>query len=133
MIKSIIFKDLQFICETANTKESDVINGYKSHVYKREDLLRHEQTIAMIIELNHGIPGFDNDEIKDILYYISTISILILSIWFYFNKCTVTDQIDCVYVWIKMFYNNWISRDDISHTPIQDGPTTEEHDMTTCV
>ncbi len=39
----------------------------------REDILRHEQTIAMIIELNHGIPGLDNDEIKDILYYISTI------------------------------------------------------------
>ncbi len=39
-----------------------------SHVYKREDIWRHEQTIAMIIELNHGIPGFDNDEIKDILY-----------------------------------------------------------------
>ncbi len=31
-----------------------------------------QQTIAMIIELNHGIPGLDNDEIKDILY-ISTI------------------------------------------------------------
>ncbi len=71
--RSIISKHLQFICETANTKESEVINGYKSHVYKREDILRHEQTIAMIIELNHGIPGFDNDEIKDILYYISTI------------------------------------------------------------
>ncbi len=52
----------------------------------------------MIIELNNGIPGFDNDEIKDVLYYISTISILILSILFYFNKCTSTDQIDCVYV-----------------------------------
>ncbi len=39
----------------------------------REDILRHEQTIVMIIELNHGIPRFDNDEIKDILYYISTI------------------------------------------------------------
>ncbi len=71
--RSIISKNLQFICETANTKEAEVINGYKSHVYKREDILRHEQTIAMIIELNHGILGFDNDEIKDILYYISTI------------------------------------------------------------
>ncbi len=71
---SIISQNLQFICETANTKESEVINGYKSHVHnKREDILRHEQTIAMIIELNHGIPGFDNDETKDILYYISTI------------------------------------------------------------
>ncbi len=29
--------------------------------------------LLYIIELNHGIPGFDNDEIKDILYYISTI------------------------------------------------------------
>ncbi len=44
--RSIISKDLQFICETANTKESEVINGYKSHVYKGEDILRHEQTIA---------------------------------------------------------------------------------------
>ncbi len=70
---SIISKNLQFICETANTKESEVINGYKGHVNKREDILRHEQTIAMIIELNHEIPGFDNDEIKYILYYISTI------------------------------------------------------------
>ncbi len=71
--RSIISEDLQFICETANTKESEDINGYKSHVYKREDILKHKQTIAMIIELNHGIPGLDNDEIKDILYYISTI------------------------------------------------------------
>ncbi len=71
--RSIISKNLQFICETVNTKELEVINGYKSHVYNRGDILRHEQTIAMIIELNHGIPGFDNDEIKDILYYISTI------------------------------------------------------------
>ncbi len=70
--RSIISKNLQFICETANTKESKVINGYKSHVYKREDILRHEQTIVMDIELNNGIPGIDNDEIKDILYYIST-------------------------------------------------------------
>ncbi len=59
-------------------------------------ILRHEQTIAIIIELNHEIPGFDNDEIKDILYYIPTILILILSILFYFNKCTATDQLDCV-------------------------------------
>ncbi len=65
-------------------------------MYKKEDILRHEQTIAMIIELNNEISGFDNDEIKDILYYISTIYILILSILFYFNKCTATDQIDCV-------------------------------------
>ncbi len=101
--RSIISKHLQFICETANTKETEVINGYKSHVYKREYILSHEQTIAMIIELNHVIPGFDNDEIKDILYYISTISILIWSILFYLNKCTATDQIDCVYVWIKIF------------------------------
>ncbi len=71
--RSIISKTLQFICETANTKESEVINGYKSHVYKRADILRHEQTIAMIVELNYGIHGFDNDEIQDILYYISTI------------------------------------------------------------
>ncbi len=71
--RSIISKNVQFICETANTKESEVINRYKSHVYKREDILSHEQTFAIIIELNHGIPGFDNDEIKDILYYISTI------------------------------------------------------------
>ncbi len=69
----VISKNLQFICETANTKESEVINGYESYVYKREDILKHEQPIAMIIELNHRIPGFDNDEIKDILYYISTI------------------------------------------------------------
>ncbi len=40
---------------------------------KRKDTSRHEQTITMIIEPNHGISGFDNDEIKDILYYISTI------------------------------------------------------------
>ncbi len=33
--RSIISKKLQFICETANMKESEVINGYKSHVYKR--------------------------------------------------------------------------------------------------
>ncbi len=46
------------------------MNGYKSHVYKREDILRHEQTIAMIIELKHGIPGFDNDKIKT-FYIIS--------------------------------------------------------------
>ncbi len=71
--RSIISKSLQFICETANTKESEIINGYKSHVYERDDILRNEQTIAMIIELNNGIPGFYNDEIKDILYYISTI------------------------------------------------------------
>ncbi len=71
--RSIISKDLQFISESDNTKESEVINCYKSHVCKREDILRHEQTIAMIKELNHSIPGFDNDEIKDILYYISTI------------------------------------------------------------
>ncbi len=71
--RSIISKDLQFICETVNTKESKVSNGHKSRVYKREDILRHEQTIAMIIELNRGIPGFDNDGFKDILYYSSTI------------------------------------------------------------
>ncbi len=29
--RCIISKNLQFICETANTKESDVINGCKSH------------------------------------------------------------------------------------------------------
>ncbi len=54
--RSIISKNVQFICETANTKGSEVINGYKSHVYKREDILKHEQTIANIIELNHEIP-----------------------------------------------------------------------------
>ncbi len=43
--RSIISKNLQFTCETANTKESEVINGYKRHVYKREDILRHEQLL----------------------------------------------------------------------------------------
>ncbi len=89
--RSIISKNVQCIYETAKTKESEVINGYKIHVYKREDMLRYEQTVAMIIELNLGIPGFDNDEIKDTLYFISTLSILILSILFYFNNCTPTD------------------------------------------
>ncbi len=36
--RSIISKYLRFICETANTKESEVINGYKSHVYKIEEI-----------------------------------------------------------------------------------------------
>ncbi len=45
-------------------------------------------------------------KLKDILYYISTIWILILSILFYFNNRTTTDQVDCVCVWIKMFCNN---------------------------
>ncbi len=31
----------------------------------REDILRHEQTIVMIIELNYGAAGFDNDVVKD--------------------------------------------------------------------
>ncbi len=44
----------------------------KKDMYKREDILKHEQTVAIIIELNHVIPGFDNDEIKDFIY-ISTI------------------------------------------------------------
>ncbi len=81
--RSIISKKIQFICETANTKESQVINWYKSHVYKRKVILRHEQNIAMIIEPNHGIPGFE------IINFINFI---------YLNKCTATDQIDCVYV-----------------------------------
>ncbi len=42
--------------------------------------------------------GFDNDEIKEILYYILTIWILILSILLYLNMCTATDQVDCVYM-----------------------------------
>ncbi len=33
--RSIISKYFQFICETANTKEPEVINRYKSNVYKR--------------------------------------------------------------------------------------------------
>ncbi len=69
----IISKYLQYVCETAYCKETDVINGYNSHVYKRKNILTHEQTIAIIIEVNHGIAGFDNDEIKEFLYYISTI------------------------------------------------------------
>ncbi len=71
--RSITSKNLQFIYGTANTTESNLINWCNSHVYKREDMLGHEQTIAMITELNHGIAGFDNDEINDILYYISNI------------------------------------------------------------
>ncbi len=50
----------------------------------------------MIIEMNHGVAGFYHVDIKDILYYISTIWILILSIFVYFNKCTVTDQVVCM-------------------------------------
>ncbi len=49
-----------------------------------------------MIQLNHGVAGFDNDQIKDILYYISTIWLLILSTLFVFNKCTATDKVDCV-------------------------------------
>ncbi len=62
--KRTISKNLQFICEIANIKECEVINGYTSYVYKREDTLRHEQTIALIIELNHIDARFDNDEIS---------------------------------------------------------------------
>ncbi len=29
----------------------------------------HEQTIAMIIEQNHGVVGFHHDEIKDIIIF----------------------------------------------------------------
>ncbi len=49
--------------------------------------------------------GFDNDEIKDILYYISTIRILILSILFQEVYSNWSSWL-CVCVWIKMFYNN---------------------------
>ncbi len=75
-------------------------------MYIREDSLKHAQTIAMIIQLNHGIVWFNNDEIKEILSYIPTMWILILSIVFY-NSKTATDQVDvcvcvcvcvCVYV-----------------------------------
>ncbi len=74
---------LPFICETADTKESEAINGYKSHVYKREIT-----NYCNDCRTEPWNTGFDNDEIKDILYYMSTIEILILSILFYFNKCS---------------------------------------------
>ncbi len=63
-----------------------------------EDILRHKQYIGKTIELKHGVDEFDNDEIKDILYYISTIWQVILSILFYFIKSTATDQVECVCV-----------------------------------
>ncbi len=47
-----------------------LINVYTSHVYKREDILRHEQTFAVIIELNHGVAGFGNDEKIKYIYII---------------------------------------------------------------
>ncbi len=42
------------------------------HIDKREDIVQQEQTIAMSIELNHVVAEFDNDEIKEILSYKST-------------------------------------------------------------
>ncbi len=30
--RSILSENLQFICETTHTKETEMINGYKSHV-----------------------------------------------------------------------------------------------------
>ncbi len=44
---------------------------------------------------------FSNVELaidKAHIYYISTIETILLSNVFYFNKCTATDQIYCVYV-----------------------------------
>ncbi len=35
-------------------------------MYIREDILKHKQKIAMIIELNHGVARFGYDVIKDI-------------------------------------------------------------------
>ncbi len=40
--RSIISRNIHFICEIVDTKEADVIYGYKSHVYKREEMLSHE-------------------------------------------------------------------------------------------
>ncbi len=96
MTNAFILCDLVWKVQKSHavTREGS-FNGYNSHVYNREAILRYEQTIAMIIELNHGVAEFDNDEIKGILFYISTIWILILSILFYFNKCTAPDQVDC--------------------------------------
>ena len=72
--RSIIARNIQFICEKVKAPEADIIHSqrYDCHVYKSTDILNNEQTIAMIIELNHGIPGFDESEIKDILEFIST-------------------------------------------------------------
>ena len=38
-----------------------------------KEVPNNEHIIAVIIELNHGIAGFNQDEMKEILRYISTI------------------------------------------------------------
>ena len=68
----ILAKNLNFICNKTGVTEKALLAGEYSNFYCRNDILEHEQTLSMIIELNHGIDGFSQEEIKDILFYIST-------------------------------------------------------------
>ncbi len=52
-----------------------IINGYKSHAKKRKDILRHEQTIAMIIELNHGLLDLIMMKSTHFILYLNYINI----------------------------------------------------------
>ena len=50
-----------------------MIEECNGKLFNEEEILRHEHTVSMIVELNRGIPGFTGDEIQDILNFISTI------------------------------------------------------------
>ena len=58
--RSIMSRNIDFMCR-CNFKICGIT-----------DILAYEQTITMIIELNHGIAGWTKEEVNDILEYIST-------------------------------------------------------------
>ncbi len=69
----------KFLVELARTdkrsiisKNNDVIKKCDGKLFTEEEILNQEATVNTIVELNQGIPGFEQEEVQEILNFIST-------------------------------------------------------------
>ncbi len=73
--RSIIARNIKFICDKWRVEAQSLQyrwNKDRLSVHSQQELLEAEDVVVLVTELTNGIIGFNYEEIKEILAYLTT-------------------------------------------------------------
>ncbi len=74
--RTIIARNIRVICDKWKVCEKQLWNKWKNasfYIYSKQNMMECENKVQMVKYLTDDIIGFNDDEIKDILDYVTTI------------------------------------------------------------
>ncbi len=74
--QTMIARNIRVICDKWKVCEKQLWNKWKNAsfcIFRKQNMMECKNNVHMDKDLTHGIIGFNDDEIKDILDYVTTI------------------------------------------------------------